>query len=1283
MADILSIGSSGLSAYKRSLEVTGNNIVNANTEGYSRRNVQLTGVGEASATPTSLNNGSGGGVSVELIGRSTDNFVQAQARDASSAASAATALSDRLDRLEKNLFSADTDLGASIQNFFSKIQDLSSTPTSLPIRVTVLQATDSLAADFRAQADKLTQESNAILSDAKDQLNQTNALTTQLAQINKNLVSLGSDPSKTNDLLDQRDNVINKIVKLVHVTVETQTNGSTNLYIGDGTGGPQLVNQSGAKTLSVSRDNGNLSISMDPYGSNTPIGMVSGGTVGGILSFNDYVASSLEQLNRLATGLSTSINAVHTQGIDLQGRKGLPLLSTDNLKVTVPLTNRGTGSATLDITNASSLGSGSYSARFNAAQNTWTVTNDVTKAKASGTSAVSIDGLKINFAGLPVDNDTFTFSPLKDAAAGIHLVIQDPNQLAASLPQLAQNGGFNTGSGVITLNSSGGTVPAPALPALSSIFSHALSPSAALGITRDGAIATIPSGATNVTFSSLGNISAAMFQFDAAQLVQKSPAQLSITVNGNAQQLQLFPDGAPPPVNEKNALTNVIDEINRSLDQANLSDKLFASAFNGNVVINALGSNVVNFAAIQNDAQDSGSKFTTSATIESPAPAADLELLTTEGQQLTGGELNARDQSNIFTSANGFSPEAVYAPVIPTVLTSAVPTMTAFATGELAINGQSIEAATSLSDLVANINKDQVDVTAVLNGDQTIGLSDKHGNPITIAGTSPAAAGFTAGTFSAGPYRGLAIKTTTSPLPPAIITTNADGSQSGQMTVGAVPETDSAWQTASGSPQAGAVYSLAIDGLKPIRIAGDAIVGKDSTAIATALSDKIAAIVPQRTISGSAISLSPTDGMINSNFTITLNGVDYATSFHRATAADGQLLPSGNFAVQGNPDIKITLNDVSGASPPRQTVSISLPKSVSAAAPSVTFSGSGAAALGLSSTTQNIIATQAPAQTATYPQGLQLIVAGTVKTVQITGSAGTDASSGVSWATNNNGQLVLSAAMSSPMLGFATVHAADRDGAASLGFVGTDLTVSKSDGSLTITSSVVDRAINHTLIDTSATVSRIGKSISITGPVPEDLILATKAMAGGARRLTATFKDNIARVNPQMPDVNIRISGPGEIEITDKASGNLLATRNYTTGIPVNYMGAKFQIDGNAAIGDTYSVTTDLARTGDNRNGLKLATLQNADLLGPGSGTFQDIYANEVSKIGASSQAAQTTAASTKTVSDNLTAAFSSATGVNMDTEASNLLQMQQAYQACAQIISTARDMFASILKAF
>lgn len=104
MADILTIGSSGLSAYRRSLEVTGNNIVNANTEGYARRDVQLQGLIEAGTTPTALRTGSGGGVAIDVIRRATDTFVQAEMRTAASSSAEATALADRLDRLEKIFF---------------------------------------------------------------------------------------------------------------------------------------------------------------------------------------------------------------------------------------------------------------------------------------------------------------------------------------------------------------------------------------------------------------------------------------------------------------------------------------------------------------------------------------------------------------------------------------------------------------------------------------------------------------------------------------------------------------------------------------------------------------------------------------------------------------------------------------------------------------------------------------------------------------------------------------------------------------------------------------------------------------------------------------------------------------------------------------------------------------------------------------------------------------------------------------------------------------------------
>ena len=146
---------------------------------------------------------------------------------------------------------------------------------------------------------------------------------------------------------------------------------------------------------------------------------------------------------------------------------------------------------------------------------------------------------------------------------------------------------------------------------------------------------------------------------------------------------------------------------------------------------------------------------------------------------------------------------------------------------------------------------------------------------------------------------------------------------------------------------------------------------------------------------------------------------------------------------------------------------------------------------------------------------------------------------------------------------------------------------------------------------------------------------------------------------------------------------DLIAQRSYRPGIPLTYMGTQFVIDGNAATGDLFRVTTDPSRTGDNRNALALIDIGRSDLLDKGSGSFADIYAAAVSKIGSSTQAAKTSASAAKTVADNVAAAYDSATGVNLDTEAAELIKLQQAYSACAQIVTTARDMFEMILKAF
>ena len=319
MADILTIGSSGLSAYRRSLEVTGNNIVNANTEGYARRDVQLQGIGDAASSPTTLRTGSGSGVAVDVIRRATDVFVQSEKRVTQSASSAATALSDRLDRLEKSMFSGDGDLGKLSQTLFARLQDFATTPSSIAVRTTVIQAASGLADGFNVQAKRLAAEADAIVSDAQSELDNLNALTKQLANLNKQIDSIGNAPGKANDLLDQRDKLVDGIVKIVAVTVESRPSGAVSLYLSDGTAGPQLLGPNGEKTLTASRVNGRLQITMDPYGVSVPLAKIQGGTVGGIQAFDDQITSMAGQLDRMAVGFAKRVNDQHIKGTDFDG----------------------------------------------------------------------------------------------------------------------------------------------------------------------------------------------------------------------------------------------------------------------------------------------------------------------------------------------------------------------------------------------------------------------------------------------------------------------------------------------------------------------------------------------------------------------------------------------------------------------------------------------------------------------------------------------------------------------------------------------------------------------------------------------------------------------------------------------------------------------------------------------------------------------------------------------------------------------------------------------------
>eukprot|EP00038_Savillea_parva_P029716 m.73039 g.73039 ORF g.73039 m.73039 type:complete len:670 (-) comp8816_c0_seq1:1239-3248(-) len=202
-------------------------------------------------------------------------------------------------------------------------------------------------------------------------------------------------------------------------------------------------------------------------------------------------------------------------------------------------------------------------------------------------------------------------------------------------------------------------------------------------------------------------------------------------------------------------------------------------------------------------------------------------------------------------------------------------------------------------------------------------------------------------------------------------------------------------------------------------------------------------------------------------------------------------------------------------------------------------------------------------------------------------------------------------------------------------------------------------------------VSDIDNSTGITvGPPP--------SLANGDITLVKTANAN----EYQITDGN----GTSTFTITPPAE-NILAQ----AGAPYDTYGFDFNIEGSPATGDTFTVEFNTGGFDDNRNGLLLADLQNGELVrqnveasstADNHKTFNQAYSGIVTDIGVVTSQAQTNGAAFTALADQSEAWYESLSGVNLDEEAANLLRFQQSYAASAQVLSTARTIFDTLLSA-
>ncbi|MFI4868195.1 MAG: flagellar hook-associated protein FlgK [Steroidobacterales bacterium] len=151
-------------------------------------------------------------------------------------------------------------------------------------------------------------------------------------------------------------------------------------------------------------------------------------------------------------------------------------------------------------------------------------------------------------------------------------------------------------------------------------------------------------------------------------------------------------------------------------------------------------------------------------------------------------------------------------------------------------------------------------------------------------------------------------------------------------------------------------------------------------------------------------------------------------------------------------------------------------------------------------------------------------------------------------------------------------------------------------------------------------------------------------------------------------------------QVTDSV-GAVVGTGAYTSGNPINFNGIRVTVSGAPASGDSFAIADNASGTGDNRNATALAGLLDQPLIG-GTTSINATVNQLVTGIGIQTSQAQTGASAQQSVLTDASNAQQSVSGVNLNEEAANLVQYQQAYQAAAEAIKVASTLFTSLLAA-
>lgn len=461
MSDLLSIGLSGLSAAKTNLSVTGHNITNINTPGYTRQDtVQATRAPQFSGAGYI-----GSGTSLTDIRRSYNEFLTTQLRSSTALNSDVNAYKSQIDQLDGLLAGSTTGITPSLQAFFSATQTAAEDPANIPARQLVLAEAEGLSRRFNGIYENINSQNSFINKQLVTTTEQINRLAQTVGSLNSAIASAGTNGQQPNDLLDERDEAVRQLSTFIGVNVVVQDDNTFNLSVGSGQ--PLVVGSTVNQLQAVPGrgDPNKFDIDFVSGGSRQNItSSVSGGEMGGLLRFrSDALDPTLNAMGRLALSINAEVNSLQGQGLDLKGQVGVGLFNDINdpkltgLRVRPMADNSSNASGALSITNTKLLTTSDYRLEFDGSNYTARRLSDGAEMTVSNTGGVLSfadadgrdQGFNVEISGTATAGDRFMLEPTRRGATDIAVELDQADQLAFAAPFRAEANLQNKGNGSI------------------------------------------------------------------------------------------------------------------------------------------------------------------------------------------------------------------------------------------------------------------------------------------------------------------------------------------------------------------------------------------------------------------------------------------------------------------------------------------------------------------------------------------------------------------------------------------------------------------------------------------------------------------------------------------------------------------------------------------------------------------------------------------------------------------------------------------------------------------